>query len=103
MNGNVDRQSKVYELKMPNVYSLEPNMNNEPQILWEYTHPDLYSPILGGAVRLENGNTLITEPGFGFWEVSPSGEVVWKFKNDVLVWRGYNYAKNNPGIKAIGL
>lgn len=103
MNGNINRQSKVFELNMPNGFSLLPNHDNEPEVLWEFTDSDLYSPILGGVERLPNGNTLIAEPGYGFWEVTTSGEVVWKFKNDVLVWRGYSYTKDDPAIKAIGL
>jgi len=57
----------------------------EKKILWEFKAPDptsFYSASRGGAQRLPNGNTLITESdrGHGF-EVTPEGSVVWEFWN----------------------
>ena len=103
MNGNVEKQSKIIEIRVPHPFNLLPDINNDPEIIWEFTNTELYSPILGGAVRLPNGNTLITEPGFGFWEITNEKEIVWKFKNDVLNWRGYTYAKDDTAIINLGL
>jgi hypothetical protein len=45
---------------------------------------ELYSSHIGGAQRLANGNTLICEGRWGtFWEVTPGGEVVWKYISPV--------------------
>lgn len=44
-----------------------------------------YAPIVGGAQRLENGNTLITDGTRGhLFEVTKSGEVVWDFVSPYL-------------------
>lgn len=52
-------------------------------ITWSYTDPTLipfFSPFMGGAQRLWNGNTLICESAFGrLFEVTPQGEVVWEY------------------------
>ncbi|MEE9363216.1 MAG: aryl-sulfate sulfotransferase [Cellulophaga sp.] len=102
-NGAQLEQSTVYELKMPNTFSLDASLNNEPQIIWEFTHKDLFAPKVSGAVRLSNGNTLITEGDFGIWEVTPKGQVVWLFEGKGFFWRAYNYEKDSPAIKALGL
>ncbi|WP_339947679.1 aryl-sulfate sulfotransferase [uncultured Albimonas sp.] len=52
-------------------------------IVWEYRDPNapsFFSPYMGGAQRLANGNTFITESSTGrLFEVTPEGEVVWEF------------------------
>jgi hypothetical protein len=72
-NGKTEKQSVVYELKLPDNFTLSPDTDNEPLEVWSYTHPELYSEKFSGAVRLPNGNTLITEGDFGIWEVTESG------------------------------
>jgi hypothetical protein len=95
-------QSVVYELQFPNTFELLPNANNEPEIVWSFTDPELYSPKVSGAVTLPNGNRLITEGDFGFWEVTIEGEVVWKLSSKGFFWRGYHYNKDAPEIEALG-
>lgn len=101
-NMNNTEQSVVYELKFPNIFELLPNTNNEPEIVWSFTDPELYSPKVSGAVTLPNGNRLITEGDFGFWEVTADGEVVWKLRSEGFFWRGYHYNKDAPEIEALG-
>jgi hypothetical protein len=52
---------------------------------WQYRAPDptsLYAPIISGAHRLANGNTLICEgTGGRFLEVTRAGDVVWEYRN----------------------
>ena len=96
-------QSIVYEFKLPNEYTLEPNKNNEPEVVWSFTDPELFAPKVSGAVKLPNGNRLITEGDFGFWEVTEDGEVVWKLKARGFFWRAYHYDKDAPEIEALGL
>ena len=53
--------------------------------LWSYTAPnkkDFYSFFISGAERLPNGDTLIDSGSSGVvFEVTPTGETVWKFAN----------------------
>lgn len=98
-----DAHSIVYELKLPEDYNLEPNMDNELEVVWSFNHPDLFSAKVSGAKRLPNANTLITEGTSGFWEVTNSGEVVWKFEGEGFFWRGYNYEKDSDAIMNLGL
>jgi len=99
----VDPYSVVYELALPEVFDLKPNNNNELEILWSFKDPDLFAPKVSGAYRLPNGNTLITEGTFGFWEVTNSKEVVWKYKGDGFFWRGYHYDLNDVAIQNLNL
>jgi hypothetical protein len=52
-------------------------------VVWEYTdpmRPSFFSPYMGNAERLANGNTFITESAFGrLFEVTPAGETVWEY------------------------
>jgi hypothetical protein len=54
-------------------------------IVWEFTAPDresFYSASRGGAQRLPNGNTLVTESDRGHaFEITSDGRVVWEFWN----------------------
>lgn len=104
-NGNDRKQSVVYELKMPKNFDLKANENNEPEIVWSFTDDELYNSNISGAVRLKNGNTLICEGGYGFWEVTTKGEVAWKYNGavDVSFWRCYAYDSNSNAILKLGL
>jgi len=57
----------------------------DKSIIWEYrdSHPmTFFTPFMGGAQRLENGNTLITEAAFGrIFEVTEKKEIVWEYVN----------------------
>jgi hypothetical protein len=56
------------------------------EIVWQYTDPHpmtFFSPFMGGAQRLKNGNTLITEAAFGrIFEVTHDGKIVWEYVVD---------------------
>jgi hypothetical protein len=75
---------------------------------------NFFSPRMGCAQRLPNGNTLITESSFGrFFEVTKEGEIVWEYVNPFFgrplfggregsesnqVFRAYRYsAEDRPG------
>lgn len=59
---------------------IDPATNEE---VWVYTDnppQNFYSPYMGSAQRLPNGNTLIAEGSFGrIFEVTVGGAVVWEF------------------------
>ena len=62
------------------------------KIVWEYKAPnptDFFTAARGGAQRLPNGNTLITNSNSGHaFEVTPEGETVWLFMNPHLTSDG---------------
>ena len=58
---------------------IEYNLMNK-RIVWKYTSPSFFSPIVGAQQRFSSGNTLITEGYYGrIFEVDYSGEVVWDY------------------------
>lgn len=86
-NGNVlifDNGVLRHDAHLPfsRVIEVDPRTN---EIVWEYrdTPPyNFFSPLVSGARRLPNGNTLITEGLFGrIFEVTPEKEVVWEYVN----------------------
>ena len=104
-NGVSNQQSYIYELQMPTSLQLLSNSNNEPDIVWSFTDEDLFANKLCGAVRLSNGNTLITESDYGLWEVTNEGEIVWKYKKDEeasFIWRSYHYEPDSDAISNLG-
>jgi hypothetical protein len=62
------------------------------KITWTYEADppsDLFSPIRGGAQRLPNGNTLITDSERGrVFEVTHDGDIVWDFFNPDVTGKG---------------
>ena len=97
------QQSTVYEMRLPEPYSLLPNTNNEPTTVWSFTDEELYFGKISGADRLGNGNTLICEGDFGMWEVTPDGEVVWKYESNANSWRAYGYEFGSTAVEYLGL
>ncbi|TRX74577.1 aryl-sulfate sulfotransferase [Pseudomonas mangiferae] len=53
------------------------------RIVWQYADAPGYAfftPFMGGAQRLHNGNTLVTEANFGrLFEITRAGDVVWEY------------------------
>jgi len=102
---NNSDQSIVYELDLPAPFSLTPNIDNEPTITWSFTDTELSASKFSGAVRLSNGNTLICEGDYGYWEVTEEGEVVWKYDGleDLSFWRGYSYNRNSAALNNLDI
>lgn len=105
VNGNSSEQSIVYELKLPSQLNLISNFNNEPNVEWSYTNDDLYASKLSGAIRLSNGNTLITESDYGLWEITPDGNIAWKYNKGSAgnIWRAYHYTQDGEVSESLGL
>jgi hypothetical protein len=83
-------------------YALTPAGRFGPdEPIWNYAAPkksDFFAPLMSGAQRLPNGNTLIcTGYGGAIFEVTPKGDTVWKFivPNDSRSLFG---AFSNPGV-----
>lgn len=98
-NGNSGTQSTAYELTLPSPLSLVANQDNEPQVVWSFTDSEMHSPKVSGVEDLPNGNRLITEGDFGFWEITPSGDIAWKLEAQGFFWRAYHYDLDDPAIE----
>jgi len=96
-------QSAVVEYELSPPYLLMAGQDNEPAIVWEFTHPDLFSINVGSGVRMSNGNTLIAEGTGTLWEVSDSGEVLWQTTDFARPWRAYAFPYYSPAVIALGL
>jgi hypothetical protein len=75
-------------------YALLPEGRYGPeQLTWEYTASDpgtFFAPFISGTHRLASGNTFVCSgPQGRFFEVDPSGKVVWEYRNP--------YQGNAPG------
>ena len=88
-NGGTTEQSTVYEIRLPEPLSLDPDIDNSPALIWNFTDPLLFNGKISGAVKLGNGNVLITEGDFGFWEVTQDQFVAWKYDGIGNFWRAY--------------
>lgn len=88
-NGGTTEQSTVYEILLPEPLSLDPDTDNSPALIWNFTDPQLFNGKISGAVKLGNGNVLITEGDFGFWEVTQDQFVAWKYDGIGNFWRAY--------------
>ena len=97
------QQSTVYEMMIPEPFSLLPNVNNEPTKVWSFTDQNLHFGKISGADRSVNGNTLICEGDFGIWEVTPNGDIVWKYESEGVSWRAYGYELESTALKYLGL
>ncbi|WP_233268048.1 arylsulfotransferase family protein [Algibacter sp. L3A6] len=103
-NNIYDEQSAVFEYQLNPPYQLVSGQDNEPEIVWSFTDSELYSSGLGGAVRTPNGNTLIAEGRDGtVWEVSDSGEVLWKYAEYDTIWRVYSIPVDDDALSSLGI
>jgi Arylsulfotransferase (ASST) len=117
-NGNIlifDNGVHRLDDSMPYSRVIEVNpVTNE--IAWKYQDSpawNFFSPRMGCAQRLPNGNTLITESSFGrFFEVTKEREIVWEYVNPFFgtplfggrkgsesnqVFRAYRYSPQEIG------
>jgi hypothetical protein len=77
----------VLPLKADGTYERKSGAYLPKEAAWSYVAPnksDLFSMMISGAHRLDNGNTLICSGMNGIlMEVTPSEELVWKYTNPV--------------------
>ena len=118
-NGNIllfdNGRHRILAPDYSRVIEINPKTN---EVEWEYmSNPpmEFYASFVGGAQRLPNGNTLICEgPKGRFFEVTPTGEIVWEYVNPIyndflrfgrtnMAFRAYRYGYDYPGLKGTGL
>ena len=83
-------------------YIMEPGAAFGPVApTWSYTDPvptDMYAPIISGAQRLPNGNTLICAgEGGRLREIGVDGQIVWEYQNPYLEEAGMGDEDRGPG------
>jgi hypothetical protein len=87
-NGLKAKKSVVYEFDIPEKLTIEDI--DKADLIWSFSDENLSYGRISGAYRLSNGNTLICEGDYGFWEITDQKEIVWKYKDvSTTFWRGY--------------
>ena len=111
-NGHVlllDNGAHRRGLSYSRVIEVNPDTN---EIVWEYRGKPMnsfFTHFTGGAQRLANGNTLITEGANGrLFEVTPNCEVVWEYISPFFaegnngmangVFRAHRYSMEDPAL-----
>ncbi len=93
-NGLKAKKSTVYEFNLPEKLTIE-NID-KARLIWSFSDDSLSYGRISGAYRLSNGNTLICEGDYGFWEVTDRNKIVWKYKDvSTTYWRGYPINQNH--------
>ncbi|MDD4857226.1 MAG: aryl-sulfate sulfotransferase [Candidatus Krumholzibacteria bacterium] len=107
-NGENQRASSIIEITPPldenGAYTIVPGTAYGPsQPTWTYSNgTNFYSSNMGGCQRLPDGNTLIVESTKGhFFEVTDSGEVVWRYSYGSEVARALRYQADYPGLSRL--
>ncbi len=112
-NGNVlllDNGSHRRGLSYSRVLEVDPSTG---EIVWQFEglpRVSFFTHFTGGAQRLPNGNTLITEGMTGrLFEVTPANEVVWEFVSPFVapsqfgvangVFRAHRYGPDHPALQ----
>ena len=112
-NGNVlllDNGAHRRGLSFSRVLEVDPSSS---EIVWQYQGRPMasfFTHFTGGAQRLPNGNTLITEGMAGrIFEVNTAGEIVWEFVSPFFVpsqhgvangvFRAHRYGPDHPALR----
>ena len=112
-NGNVlllDNGAHRRGLSYSRVVEVDPATS---EIVWQYQGSPMvsfFTHFTGGAQRLPNGNTLITEGQTGrLFEVTPVGEIVWEYVSPIVVpsqfgmangvFRAHRYGPDHPALQ----
>ncbi len=91
-----------------NVHEIQPGMNSDGSYtaptgegfsatkVWGWESEDFFAPFQGGARRLANGNTLLSDTvGRRVWEVNPAGEVVVRYKGPAPIFKAFKHSVKN--------
>jgi len=88
--------SNVHEIR-PTVdsggYVLGKSGTFEAKQIWFWKNDDFFAPFQGGARRLPNGNTLLTDTvGRRVWEVATDGDVVVRYNGPAPTFKAFKYS-----------
>ena len=91
------RTSQIYELKLPVIpdgtYKHTAGKAFEAEIVWFWENPEYYATFQGGARRLPNGNTLITDTVDRLvLQVNTKGDIVAEYKGSAPVYKAFMYS-----------
>lgn len=101
-NGASRQESTAYELKLPEELEKGQSTQKLPEIIWSYTHPELFFDKVGWVEKLPNGNILIAEGDGTLWEVTREKELAWKYtQKPGFFWRAYSYAYDSDALKSL--
>jgi len=109
-NGYSNNQSAVFEIATPidengNYYIEDGQPFGPSTTTWQAPSTSFNTDVQGGAFRLPNGNTMVTEADDAhIFEISEDGDILWQFNpNDIdMIARATKYPLNyleqsNPG------
>ncbi|QDT30834.1 alkyl sulfatase dimerization domain-containing protein [Thalassoglobus polymorphus] len=105
-NGGAAAAVSQEQLKgISNVHEINPTVDDDRRYvpdqsgtfqarqIWFWTSDDFFAPFQGGARRLPNGNTLLTDTvGRRVWEVAPDGDVVVRYKGPAPNFKAFKYS-----------
>lgn len=88
--------TNIYELRLPvtanGTYSRSPDKPFQAETVWFWNSPDYFADFQGGARRLANGSTLLTDTTDNLVvEVDKSGTVVAQYKGATPVYKAFKY------------
>ena len=93
-----------------NVHEIQPIMSSDGSYapptgegfnatqVWRWENKNFFAPFQGGARRLANGNTLLSDTvGRRVWEVNPAGEVVVRYKGPAPTFKAFKHSTDKLG------
>lgn len=99
------RTSQIFEFSLPinedGTYSKKADSPFKAETIWSWENPDYYAVFQGGARRLPNGNTLITDTVDGIaFQINHSGEIVAEYRGNAPTFKCFMYSADylNDGI-----
>ncbi len=117
-NGNVLLfDNGLHGLGAPRSRVIEVDPSDQDRIVWEYVgNPPVsfFSPLVSGADRLPNGNTLVCEGSHGrVFEVTPDREIVWEYMSPYFLpisggesnalFQAHRYGPDDPALRGRNL
>ena len=103
----------LHGLGMPRSRVVEVDPSDHDRVVWEYVgNPPVsfFSPLISGADRLPNGNTLVCEGSHGrIFEVTPDRDIVWEYVSPYFLpieggesnalFRAHRYGSDHPALR----
>jgi len=89
--------TQVYELKLPinadGSYCRKPGKPFTAEVIWKWESPEYFADFQGGARRLPNGSTLLSDTtDYLAIEISAEGEIVAEYKGATPVYKAFKFS-----------